>query len=157
MWASLGFLPVDVRGKAPGKMSALTAACAAGDERSVLHLLHGAAGGGGGGAGGGGGGVGRRSPNRVSRSLSIGRGSGGSSSGSSGGGGGGGAAPLPSATAPFLDEVDEDGMSGMMRAAVCGQHKIVKLLHEHGASVSAARKDGMTPLMLATRPGHENQ
>lgn len=30
----------DVRGKAPHQMSVLTAACAAGDERSVLHLLH---------------------------------------------------------------------------------------------------------------------
>ena len=111
-------------------MTALTAACAAGDERSVLHLLHGATRGGGGVAGIG---SGRRSPARA----------------------GVGASPPP-LTAPFIDAIDEDGMSGMMRAAVCGHHKIVRLLHDNGASASAARRDGMTTLMLATRPGHEN-
>ena len=43
----------------------------------------------------------------------------------------------------------------MMRAAASGAARVVSLLHARGASLTSPRRDGMTPLMLAARPGHK--
>lgn len=55
----------------------------------------------------------------------------------------------------YVDEVDEGGCTALMRAAASGSARVVSLLHERGARLTTPRHDGMTPLMLAARPGHK--
>lgn len=50
---------------------------------------------------------------------------------------------------------EEDGITALIYASICGLEQVVKVLLQHGADPNLSHKTGLTPLMSAAGQGHD--